>query len=66
MKFGKREAVTHTIGGQQEEGSIRPSAPTDLVDLFFDLNALQEVELCLVALEFCVELVLYRKSWACC
>jgi hypothetical protein len=39
-------------------GGILPLAPLDLVDLLLDLQGLEVIELGLVRLEFCVELVL--------
>jgi len=38
-------------------GSILPATPLDLVDLLLDLKGLEIVELGLVRLELCVELV---------
>ena len=45
------------VGGQKEVGWILPLEPPDLVDLLFDLQTLQVVELWLVALEGGVDIV---------
>jgi len=47
-----------TVGGQQELRGILLWQPADLVDLLLDLQALQVVELGLVALEGAVDVVL--------
>lgn len=46
-----------TICAEQEVSGILPSAPLDLVDLLFDLERLEVVELGLVRLELGMELV---------
>lgn len=46
-----------TIRAEQKVSRILPSTPFDFVDLLFDLERLEVVELRLVALEFSVELV---------
>lgn len=46
-----------TIGGEEKVSRILPSAPLDLVDLFFDFQGLQIVEFWLVRLEFGVKFV---------
>jgi hypothetical protein len=47
-----------TIGREQEVRRVLAPAPLDLVDLFFNLQTLQVVELGLVRLKLGVELVL--------
>lgn len=47
-----------TVGREQKVGRVLASAPLDLVDLLFDLQTFEVVELWLVRLELCVELVL--------
>lgn len=49
-----------TIGGEQELGSILLRQPSDLVDLFFNLQTLQVVKVWLVALECAVDIILPR------
>lgn len=49
-----------TIGGEQEMCSILLWQPSDLVDLFLDLQTLQVVKVGLVALECAVDIVLPR------
>ena len=57
MKLKKIQAVP-TVGGQQELRGVLLRQPADLVDLLLDLQALQVVELGLVALEGAVHVVL--------
>ena len=40
--------VKRTIRGQEEVRGVLPSAPFDLVDLLFDLQGLEVIELWLV------------------
>lgn len=49
-----------TIGGEQEMCSILLWQPSDLVDLFFNLQALQVVKVWLMALECAIDIVLPR------
>lgn len=56
---GRRVSVVGlTIGRQEEVGSVLAFAPADLVDLFLNLERFEVIELWLVRLELCVELVL--------
>lgn len=54
------DAIPRTIGREQEVGLVLPPAPPDLVDLLFDFERFEVVELWLVRLELGVELVLAR------
>lgn len=47
-----------TVGGEQEIGGVLLGQPSDLIDLLLDLQALQVIELRLVALEGAVDIVL--------
>ena len=57
MLFGVSSALL-TVGGEEEVCSVLLGQPSDLVDLLLDLQALQVVELWLVALEGAVHVVL--------
>ena len=51
-----------TVGREEEEGGAGLSNPADLVDLLLDLQALQVVELRLVALEGAVDVVVASED----
>lgn len=61
-RTGQRSPVwlpwPRTVGGEQEIGCVLLREPSDLVDLLLDLQALQVIELRLVALEGAVDIVL--------
>ena len=52
-----------TVGGQQKVGGVLLRQPSYLVDLLLNLQALQVVELGLVALEGAVNVVLASALW---
>jgi hypothetical protein len=64
-----RGALPHdallTVRGQEKVGRVLSSAPLDLVDLLLDFERLEVVELGLVRLELCVELVLAALFLGC-
>lgn len=51
-------ALPHTVGGEQEIRRVLLGQPSDLIDLLLNLQALQVIELWLVALEGAVDIVL--------
>ena len=50
--------MTRTVGGQKALSvALREGEPSDRVDLLLNLHRSQKVELAIVTLEFCVELI---------
>lgn len=58
VEGGPGAAGAPTVGGEQEIGSVLLGQPSDLVDLLLNLQALQVIELGLMALEGAVDIVL--------